>query len=342
MQTHLEEVSITESRFASSADSAAALLHICDQTRLSCKAGMMKLLFTTTTIIVTINIAMANTTTTASTNMVITTMYYYHSPKQDVLRASYESWLAGLSSLLLLILRFRVTCVRVPAQLMAVATEQIFFWRGSPSSCLRSGRGKWLSRLYLQEVWKMQLRPVCFLSRSVKPCLGFCSAPNRSRLKTVQPGELLPDCAASAMTTVMVRFKNAERGRYLARRDDKVIVLPKDATFNKDEVAWKLGIYQKPVLTFANYGMKSVSSLELYNVRRHGGRFRVLGHLRRVWSETHIEVPGEKRRLICQTVQSKDLSEGILLANPGKGEDQLLGSVQMFMFRFSDFGLATT
>ena len=141
-----------------------------------------------------------------------------------------------------------------------------FLWMGSPSSCLRSGRGKWLSSLYLQEVWKMQLRPICFLSKSVKSCLGFCSAPNRSRLKGVQCGELLPDCAASAMTTVMVRFKNAERGRYLARRDDKVIVLPKDAPFTKDEVAWKLGIHQKPVLTFANDGMKSVSSLELYNV----------------------------------------------------------------------------
>lgn len=43
------------------------------------------------------------------------------------------------------------------------------------------------------------------------------------------------------MATIMVRFKNAERGRYLARRDDKVVVLPKDAPFKKDEVAWKLG-----------------------------------------------------------------------------------------------------
>lgn len=64
--------------------------------------------------------------------------------------------------------------------------------------------------------------------------------PKRSRLKRELP---FVSCIKlhQAMATIMVRFKNAERGRYLARRDDKVVVLPKDAPFNKDEVAWKLG-----------------------------------------------------------------------------------------------------
>eukprot|EP00438_Fugacium_kawagutii_P017060 Skav216353 [mRNA] locus=scaffold2385:230201:231927:- [translate_table: standard] len=101
----------------------------------------------------------------------------------------------------------------------------------------------------------------------------------------IKSDKLPPDCIKHhpAMTTIMVRFKNAERGRYLARRDDKVIVLPKDAKFNKDEVAW------------------------------------------RVYNETHIEVPGEKRRLICKEIKSKDLSDGIVLAKPADPEDQMLG-----------------